>query len=394
MSNPDALDLLVRFYLQAFRGERLPEIEINRLFEPLMTDLFPMDDGLAPDEWLLLEILKVLPAGEAVPTSGVLAEVLHDMANAGFFDETENVGHALLQELRRERYRFVYPVCTPSHLAPLAIGGRHNLLLLSAEVQGTNICFVSGECEARHWVEAKRAANKRADELVGLLSAVGLAQFNLNLVSHGHTSPLSAVVTCPERSDRSEWEEICALSWAESERVWRTELAVPRLQLRRQTYTPLLVKDEEAEAEKRLRLVAKAFQARGPDARRVRLAARFLRKAEVTDSPGESCLFLATSLEALLYHEQMGGRQRSGQIARHLEEAVSFLVAGNHQQRTKAREVVRFLYQARSDFVHQGRDLRNEYERFEALSLTRRAIVKELTILSNDPPDTPDPGDD
>lgn len=395
MSNHDELDVLVKIYLQTFyQGELLPQV--NQALEPLIGDSFPMDGGLSPDEWLLLKILEVLPLGEAVPTTGVLDEVLREMANAGLFDLEENVGLTLLQELRRERYSFAYPISCLSRLTPNEIGGRHDLFLGSAEIEGANLCFISGKCEARHWVEAMSVASSTAEELLGLLSAVGLVRLKSNRVSPGdQTMPLSAYVTCPERNDRPEWTEICALSWAESERVWRTELSAQRPQQRRQNATPLLVSDEEAEAHKRIRLVAKAFQTRGPDASRIRLAARFLRKAESADSPGESYLSLATCLEALLFHEQNNqrGQQRTGQIARQLEEAVSFLVASNHQQRAKAREVVRFLYQSRSDFVHQGRNLRNEYRRLEALSLTRKAIVKELTILSNDPTNGADAGD-
>ena len=131
---------------------------------------------------------------------------------------------------------------------------------------------------------------------------------------------------------------------------------------------------EDSELNARRGYALAPFSLGGPDARRLRTAARFLTKAMRAESPADSYVFMGTCLEALL----VSGEEAIGE---RLRDAVALILGRTFEERVELKNRVKKLYDTRSRYVHGGQYDRNERERVLCLDIAKRVLAAELKLL-------------
>ena len=132
----------------------------------------------------------------------------------------------------------------------------------------------------------------------------------------------------------------------------------------------------------RMQAALRAFSIGGPDSKRVRQAAQFLHRAEVSESPADSYLAMATALEGLLV-------QGEGDLSARVADAVVFNIGTSHSDRAKLRALAKKLYDVRSKYIHEGNYNGTEGHRHECLRMVERVVSRESRLLrALDRPDT------
>ena len=124
----------------------------------------------------------------------------------------------------------------------------------------------------------------------------------------------------------------------------------------------------------RLRAALRAFSMGGPDCKRVRRAAQFLHRAEVSESAADSYLAMATALEGLLV-------DGTGDLSARVADAVAFIIGTSHSDRVKLRALAKKLYDIRSKYIHEGNYSGDEAHRHECLRMVERVVWYESRLL-------------
>jgi hypothetical protein len=353
----------------------------HALEEEIVEDLASY--GLVDRAALLPEIVDQLPRESGLRTIAEVEELLYD--EPVFARLSEEVDPAameaiVLESVRPAPMRFFTPIALVGRSPlDLEIGGRAELRLTTQELHGAQVAFIGGTVRVGHWSAAARHALSIAEEVSGVLLALDLlrvpsgedrewtdADEDEDVFKH-----LAAVVTYDLAGTTQ--EQTVGLPWSVQHAVSRLLLTTPR------------ERDdiEEAKAaagapepfERRYELFAAAFAIGGPKAKNIRRAARFLRKAATADTPGESFLSMATSLESLL----VAG---SGDLEKRVCDAVTFLLGTSYEERERLRSIASTLYDCRSTYIHQGEYQGSERQRVEAMRLVRDVIARELRTLA------------
>ncbi len=337
--------------------------------------------GLMDRAALLPEIVDQLPPESGIRTIAEVEELLND--DSIFARLNEEVDPAameaiVLECIRPAPMRFLTPIARVARSPlDLEIGGRAELRLTTQEMHGAHVALIGGTVRVGHWSAAARYALSIAEEVSGVLLGLDLLRvpsdedLEWTDADEDVFKHLGAVVTFDVAGNTL--EQSVGLPWSVQHAVSRLLLTTPR------------ERDdiEEARAaagapepfERRYELFAAAFAIGGPKAKNIRRAARFLRKAATADTPGESFLSMATSLESLL----IAG---SGDLDKRVCDAVSFLLGTSYEERERLRSVASKLYDCRSRYIHEGEYQGSERQRVEAMRLVRDVIARELRTLA------------
>lgn len=126
---------------------------------------------------------------------------------------------------------------------------------------------------------------------------------------------------------------------------------------------------------RRLRLFERIFRGEDDRAREIRQALRIYLRAHAAWSEGEKAMFLATLLEGLLLD------RRKEDLSARLQDAVAYWVGTTAIERNDIRALIKKLYSARSDFVHNGQLAPSNFDADEVFVLAQRVIEKETVNL-------------
>jgi hypothetical protein len=349
--------------------------------------------GLHAREDLLPALLERLPKETGIKTVEELETVLYDESVfAELRDEVdpELMGAALCKLISSQEMTFAIPIARAAALARQSreqdavaaepvlvdIGGRNGLLLSHEQIAGVELACVSGSARVGHWRAAVREALVIAEEVSGVLMALGLLRLppsheRDNSDLHVFRELGATVQYCHEGKNQTQaW----LLPPSVQHSISQCALGIPRRlnDLERAK----LAQGAPGALDHRFSMFLRPFVTGGVEASRVRRAARFLRKGATSDTPAESFLFMATSLESLLIPE--GGDR----LEKRISEAVAFMLGGSHSSRLRLRAVAETLYGVRSRYIHVGDYTGTESKRLEALRLVGDVVAHEIRMLA------------
>lgn len=337
--------------------------------------------GLVDRDSLLPEIVDQLPRDSGIRTIADVQELLYD--DDIFPRLREQVDPAAMEAIVRESIRpapigFLTPIARVARSPlDLEIGGRSDLRLSTQEIHGAHVALVGGTVRVGHWSAAARQALSIAEEVSGVLLALDLLRVpsdderEWTCADEDVFKHLAAVVRyeCAENTR----EQGVDLPWSVQHAVSRLVLTTPR---ERDDIEEARAAAGAAEPfERRYELFTVAFTAGGSKAKNIRRAARFLRKAATADTPGESFLSMATSLESLLIEGRCDLEKR-------VCDAVSFMLGTSYEERDRLRSIASALYDCRSKYIHEGEYQGSERQRVEAMRVVREVIARELRTLA------------
>lgn len=338
---------------------------------------------LVPIADLLPEIFSNLPRATGLLTLEDLSRVMSDFemycSSQGDADPREPADLEMIfnEVLKPRAYSFVVPLARVATTTPtVQVGGRSKLGLLSAEWEEVPFFALLGEVTVGHECVARRFAVETAAEVLGLLMAVGVAQYRTRRRRPGDDVPhLSIIMHCPDPDEPFEAEPQ-SLSWRETHDVCSTVLLPPDDATELERAEQKRLGKGEGILQSRIELATRPFRIGGMAAKKIRRAARYLRKAVTSDEPGDAYLYLATCLEGLL----LDGEKKDDLSAR-VADAVGFLLGRTHDERVAFRERATHLYKVRSSYVHKGEYTGSELERLKCIELARAVVAAELRLL-------------
>jgi hypothetical protein len=208
--------------------------------------------------------------------------------------------------------------------------------------QGLPLLWLSTDVDTHFAAQAWRDVERRHEQLVGGLLAIGAAQ-----VVARPLSVLERLDPWPNRGT-ADWMGFSGPevfpSFAMKSLVTGIAFQVPPdltpLEARRHPTDPL---------GGRGRFLRCMFSNNGEDARTTRTALGNLARAAIETDPGEAILRLAMCLEAVLL--EAGDTDN---VTARLVEATAHHLGGRRNDRNRRRRLVRRLYVARSNYVHTG----------------------------------------
>jgi hypothetical protein len=343
---------------------------------------------------LLPDLLTRLPRDADLRRVGEVEDLLFDedtFKAMGIADDDPTPGtmeEDLRAMIRPQIMSFVIPIALPGKIeTDCELGGRHSLSLRKAKfaaaapapapegpIEAELMCL-SGTVKAGHWASARRIALELTEAVCGVLTALGFLQphptFEREYRLHDLFRHLAFIIKYQFQG--SERPRKLELPWHIQNHIWQSRIDLPQ----RLTDMEQRALDDGATDpfQHRLRLLRAPFTVGGPDAQRVRQAARFLRKAATVESPAESYVFLATALEGLFIDDE-------GDLSKRIGEAVSLLVGTSQEHRRKLRKEVAQLYNVRSRYVHDGTYEGSDPDRLNALALVSGVIAHEVALLA------------
>jgi len=366
---------------------------------------------LSPDEdGIVLAILDYLPKDSRVESIDDLREILQEHYGITDYeaisrDATEQEKIQMEADFHRlvapSFYEFEVPIFGSFSRyegdpvpADLAIGGRHDLRFLQRRIEELPepleagwrrlgpqhfkyVPFLVGRVEAVHWTGALRRVLALCEEVTGTRLAMDLAQCSSATSQHRRDMRAAAERLSLSLSRAADgWAKSINLSPQQANALSQTEAFWPESpspyldRLSRETEQT----HEDSELNARRGYALAPFSLGGPDARRLRTAARFLTKAMRAESPADSYVFMGTCLEALL----VSGEEAIGE---RLRDAVALILGRTFEDRVELKNRVKKLYDTRSRYVHGGQYDRNERERVLCLDIAKRVLAAELKLL-------------
>jgi len=366
---------------------------------------------LSPDEdGIVLAILDYLPKDSRVESIDDLREILQDHYGITDYeaispDATEQEKIQMEADFHRlvapSLYEFEVPIFRSFSRyegdpvpADLAIGRRHDLRFLQRRIEEVPeplkpgwrrlgpqhfkyVPFLVGRIEAVHWTGALRRVLALCEEVTGTHLATDLAQCSSATAQHRRDMRAAAERLSLSLSREADgWAKSINLSPQQANALSQTDAFWPESP---SPYLDRLFREaeqtrEDSELSARRGYALAPFSLGGPDARRLRTAARFLTKAMRAESPADSYVFMGTCLEALL----VSGEEAIGE---RLRDAVALILGRTFEDRVELKNRVKKLYDTRSRYVHGGQYDRNERERVLCLDIAKRVLAAELKLL-------------
>jgi len=337
--------------------------------------------GFTEREQLLPAILAQLPKGTGITSFDELDAVLWDLVDSvDMMEDPWSIAARYCELLQPRKFVFHLPFAqTPSLAVDFAFGGRNDLALRTARVGPWNMAVLHGSVDVGHPIPAQRAALGLAEQVAGLLMALDVLRFAHNLeqekARQAEPTPIGLRVGPVDAGeDEAEAWSIFTLPWREQYYAWGTAVCAPR----DLTDLEKLAAERDGAAagiRHRLELIHKVFSVGGMDAKRIRRAARFLRKASTAEEPGDSYLFLATALEGLLVEGE-------GELQKRVCDAASIVAGPTYSERTRARGLAEHLYKVRSRYIHTGEYEGAEEKRQEVIQLVRYILASEIRLFA------------
>lgn len=372
MTDMNDLEASLQLYLQTLLREGLL-IQLDRVGEAIA-----ISTGEA-----IQRVFRNLPKDADIATLDELEDLLVDLVNSSTDDQLETPGEAerlFLSLLTKTDYKFRVPIVRlGAGLPTQEIGGRLRLSLERGTLEKTEFLFVNGTVNCSHWRSARRTAMRTLDEISGCLLATGLLRFTPKLQPTGliGTVPLPRVelsVAMPEAEGR--WADDFLLSWSQIHDIWSSVLSLPS-ELTDLERHALENSGPEEVLLARLKLAMRPFSLGGQYARKLRTAARFLRRAETAEEPGDSYLYMATCLEGLLV-------EGKDEVSARLRDAVAFLLGNSHEQRKTLRDEVGHLYDVRSRYIHEGEYTGDVLRKAKSMRIVKEVVEGELRRFTAD----------
>ena len=327
-----------------------------------------------------------LPAGSGIERLEELHLILQNLEMSIDVSEeppSDDFATLFLQDLEPRDYWFELPIGWSGQPVEGAFGGRYNLALVSTTLAGTSgprsayTCSLKGTLQAGHWIVARRRALEVAEEALGLLAACSVVDqsqplaFGQTREEFPDTKMTLGIAATTGGDGEPSWQRQFQLSWSERAEVNSVWFGVPQhesdLELAEERLGRRTVLDI------RLHEAMKAFVVGGEDSKRIRRAARFLKKAILTQSPGDSYLFMATCLESLLV-------EGSGDLSARVADAVAMSIARSREERSILRALATHVYEVRSRYVHGGVYAGSELKRHDSLAMACRVVRNEARL--------------
>lgn len=333
----------------------------------------------------LLRVLDALPKDTGLRSIDDLEALLLDFGNFvnGSPDAEDDLAAAFLSFAQPRLYVVAIPLArAEADLPKTLLGGRDTLSLQTEAMEGGKFVTLAGVAKEGHWAIAKRTAVALAEEVTGLLHALGLVTHSRTWWPGPGAGPQAVFIAEPGGTEPGDTQQELTV-WAhnhayltarEQHDIWSTRFETP-LDLTDLERSEQASRGLVGVFERRLGLLARVIQTGGPEGKRIRRAARFLRKASVVDEPGDAFLFMATCLEGLLIDSQ-----ENANLASRVSEAVGFIVGETQEQRRSARELAKYLYNVRSRYIHDGEYIGTDRKRLECIDLTRAVVAHETRI--------------
>ena len=371
MTDLNDLEASLQLYLQALRGEGGQDVRVVE---------FP---AISMKE-ALLGVFRNLPKDAEIATLFELEDILVTFLNSSDPDDLDTPGMAeslFLPFLTKTDYEFRVPIARLATKLPTQeIGGRLGLSLEGDTLEKTEFLFANGTVNCSHWGSARRAAVTTLDEISGCLLATGLLRFAPKLPPTGSRRG-SEPLLCVELSganweDEGRWKDDFLLPWSQIHNIWSAVLSPPSELTDLERHT-LENSGPEEVLSTRLSVAMRPFSLKGQYARKLRTAARFLRRAATAEVPGDSYLYMATCLEGLLV-------EGKGEVSARTRDAVSFLLGASHEQRKTLRDDVGHLYEVRSRYIHDGEYTGDILRKAACMQIVEDVVEGELRRFTGD----------
>lgn len=351
--------------------------------------------GVHSREALLPVLLERLPKEAGIKTIEELEAVLYDeVVFEALRDEVDptEMGRVVCELIVPQEMTFAIPIARAEPLKTDAkrqrasetepfrvdVGGRNALVLFDQNIGGVELACVTGSTRVGHWRPGMRQALSIAEEVSGVLMALDLLRRSPSdeldrYYGDQHVFDGLAAIVQYDRSGVKKTQE-WPLPPTVQHSISVSVLGLPRRlnDLERAK----LAQGAPGALDHRFNLLLRPFVVGGEAARRIRRAARFLRKAATSDTPADSFLFMATALESLLIPN--GGEG----LERRISDAVALLLGGTYPDRERLRKVSNNLYNVRSRYIHEGEYQGTELMRLESLRLVADVVAHEIRMLT------------
>jgi hypothetical protein len=222
-----------------------------------------------------------------------------------------------------------------------------------------NWIWVEGQIHGKNYHRVKLFVETLCQEIQGMLLALNFAKFHTNNLIPPPAMVIGSGKTYNSGSYTNSVSANCAFS-IKTDSQLHPEGDLDKRQ------------EISGDLARRIRLFERLFKSETPRAQEIRQALRMYLRARAAWSEGEKAMFLATLLEGLLLD------RRKDDLSARLQDAVAYWIGTTSENRDDHRRTIRNLYNARSEFVHNGTLNPQKFNSEEVFNLAKEVIRKEI----------------